>query len=741
MNASVFKNQLKKACFRFYLIALIFISQISLSKSQTIGIFYDQKVPQHEFAANDIRMALNEKGVTTEILDISVLTEKYKNPKVVIALKSDEKVKSLPGLNIGNLSELGEQAYLLQTTKTPELSFWVVGGDNNGAMYGALQLAENIQSDGLDGNYKVSESPYVLKRGIKYNLPLGKNAPTYYASNGGTSHQLAIEHVWDNSFWKEYFDEMARNRYNVISFWSPHPFTSMLDMEDEYPGIAIQDVEGYNGYFKKISITEKIKFWQEVMAYAKNRGFDIHFCTWNIFLWNANGKYGLTEEHEADQSATTEYLKKCTYKFLETYPNLDGLGVTAGENLGFDDNSKKIDWTWAAYGEGFNEFARAHPDRKLTFFHRQHQGDISDIIEKFNPLQEAENVTLDASFKYAKAHVHSTVKPDYWSWKFLEQIEENNMKTWLELRNDDFYFLHWGDHQFVRDFVTQMPEDKLLAGTFYGSDGWVFTREFTSKNPYYKNKQALEIQKHWYLYKLWGRLQYNPETPVEWFKNEMHIKYPEVKVNDLFEAWTKASNAMQLANEQVGGRGMPNQENVSRMLDFQWWPELYTRHDGFIPVEKTQYAGPMDGSKMCSLYETADGKCGDKISAFTTADKIEKLANEALKIIESFNTENTELNLNIADLKAMSFLSLYNANKNRAAIFFRQGNKQEALEKISAAYCYWKKYTNLMDTLYIPVDTQRNWDFGDSDWHDMDDEALKDYLNLGGVGIPSCPEN
>ena len=55
---------------------------------------------------------------------------------------------------------------------------------------------------------------------------------------------------------------------------------------------------------------------------------------------------------------------------------------------------------------------------------------------------------------------------------------------------------------------------------------------------------------------------------------------------------------MQLANEQVDGRGMPDQENVNRVLDFQWWPEFYTRHTGFISLEKTQYAGPMKGSEF-----------------------------------------------------------------------------------------------------------------------------------------------
>lgn len=739
MITSIFKKQIRGICAKSLIVTLFLISQPKMTVAQTVGLFYDRNIPQHEFAAGDIKAALEDNGYTVELKDLSTLKKRYKNTKVVVAIQSNSKTTSKLDTEGGDpVSELGEQAYTFRTTDKSSLSYWVIGGDVNGAMYGGLQLAENIRANGLDGIYNETESPYVLKRGIKYNIPFGERAPTYYASNGGTSHQVAIEHVWDMTYWKTYFDEMARNRFNVISLWSPHPFTSMLDMEDEYPGIAIQDVKGYNGYSKKMSIAEKVTFWQDVMEHAKNRGFDIYFCTWNIFLWNADGKYGLTEEHDADQTATTEYLKKCTYKFLETYPNLDGLGVTAGENLGFDDDSKKIDWTWAAYGAGFNEYAEANPERELTFFHRQHQGNVSDIIEKYNPLLLHGNVTLDASFKYAKAHVHSTVKPDFWSWKFLERIEENNMKTWLELRNDDFYFLHWGDHQFVRDFVKEMPEDNLLAGTFFGSDGWVFTRVFTSKDPYYKNKNALEIQKHWYLYRLWGRLQYNPDTPVEVFKNLMYSKYPEVPVNMLFEAWTKASQAMQLANEQVDGRGMPDQENVNRVLDFQWWPEFYTRHTGFISLEKTQYAGPMQGSELCSLYETADGKCGDKVSALITADKIEYLANEALDILGSLKATEKELKLNIADLKAMSYLSLYNAYKNRAAILLRQGNRPVARDMIGKAYCYWRKYTNMMDSLYIPVDTQRNWDFADSDWHDMDDEALQDYLDLGGEGEPKC---
>ena len=32
----------------------------------------------------------------------------------------------------------------------------------------------------------------------------------------------------------------------------------------------------------KMTIEEKIVFWQKVMAYAKSRGIDVYFITWNI---------------------------------------------------------------------------------------------------------------------------------------------------------------------------------------------------------------------------------------------------------------------------------------------------------------------------------------------------------------------------------------------------------------------------------------------------------------------------
>jgi hypothetical protein len=706
---------------------------------ENLTVFYDFNIPQHEFAANDIKRALLLRNFNVEFEDISNLSDGEPGKKVVIALATNKEISSLLiSQNIDKPDNLGEQAYALRTTTVPDRSYWVLGGDDNGAMYGGLQIAENINFNGFEGLYNEEESPYIKNRGIKFNIPLDRKSPTYYYSAEGTTHKVAIKHVWDMSFWQTWFDEMARHRYNVLSLWSPHPFTSMLNMEDEYPGIAIQGVTGYdeNGNDLKINsmtIDEKVKFWQQVMKYGKDRGFDIYFCTWNIFLSTAEGKHGLT--NKPDNQLTRTYLKKCTKKFLETYPHLTGIGLTVGENMGGINHKQKEEWAWDTYGLGMMEYAKANPERDLVFIHRQHDGNLNDILEYFKPLGELPNVQFDLSFKYSEAHAHTTVTPGRWyRTKMEDGLSRYNLLSWLTVRNDDWYFLHWADPAFVRDYINHFPEiDKFVRGFYIGSDGWVFTKEFTSKNPFYENQDALSIQRTWYMQKLWGRIAYNPSVSDELFKNHIALKFPGVSSEKLFEAWSNASGAIRLANEQVTG---------SWDLDMDWWPEGWTgdQWEGngrFFSVEETRKTTPFSGSNLCSLSKSAIGECGENISAWTTVEIIDKMASNALTSLSTLNSgSNTELELTIKDLTAQANLGLFNAWKFRAVMFLEQENREKAKDAIGNAYCFWKRYTNIMDELFIGVKLQRNLSF--SNWHEHDAAALKDYLDLGGEGEPDC---
>ena len=387
------------------------------------------------------------------------------------------------------------------------------------------------------------------------------------------------------------------------------------------------------------------------------------------------------------------------------------------------------------YGMGMKEYAIANPKRNLVFIHRQHDGNLDDILNFFKPLGELPNVRFDLSFKYSEAHAHTTVTPERWHrTKMEEGLGRNKLMSWLTVRNDDFYFLHWADPQFVRDYINHFPEvDKFVNGFYIGSDGWVFTREFTSKNPYYEERNALSIQKTWHMQKLWGRISYNPSVADDLFKNHLAFRYPEVSSEHLFQAWSNASAALRLSNEQVTGEWD---------LDMDWWPEGWTgdcwKNNGrFFSVNETREATPFKGSNLCSFSETAQNECGNKIPAWITADNIEAMAGKSLAILQGLNgVSDTGLSLNLQNIEAMANLSMYNAFKYRAAIFLEQEKRDEARNAIGMAYCYWKRYTNMMDNLYVGVKLQRNLDF--SGWHAHDADALKDYLELGGEGEPRC---
>jgi hypothetical protein len=722
---------------------LVALLASSAAWAETVTLFLDTNVPQHRFAAGDLQAALKDKGHVVLVKDLTDLPTAAPTSRIIVALQAQRHLTDRLSSEGGQaLPVLGAQAFSLRTTRTTRTmakTCWVFGGDVNGAMYGGLEFAEQVRFDGWDADHHADEAPFLKQRGIKFNIPLDKASPTYFYGHQGTSHKLAIADVWDMRFWQTWFDEMARQRYNLLSLWSPHPFTSLLNLEDEYPGIAITGVTGFDAQGKEVevnalTIDEKIAFWRSVMRYGKERGFQISFCNWNIFLSSAEGKHGLS--NKPDNQQTIQYLRRCTERFLETYPDLDGFGITVGEKMGSLDVQQKEEWAWSAYGQGFLDYARRHPQRNLVFIHRQHDGDIDHILTYFSPLSKLPNVRFELSCKYSEAHAHTTTTPSRWHRTGMEAgLAKYGLTSLLTIRNDDFYFLHWAEPQFVREYLRGFPGVGTFVNGFYiGADGWVFAKEFVSRHPFFAERDVLEIERTWLMQKLWGRLSYNPDTSDDVFIKSLAARFPGTRVEALFEAWTSASGALRRANEQVTGRWQ---------FDQDFWPEMWTgdnwkdngRH---LTLDDTKEATPFAGSRLCSLAETVSGKGNGKIPAWDNVAAIDRLARRALTLLVGIDADAAdapvELRLTVQDIRAQAHLGLYNAEKFRAVLHDVQGKRDEARSAMGKAYWHWRDYTDLMAALYRPVAMQRNKSF--SSWHDYDDAVLQEFLRLGGTGMP-----
>ncbi|MFK7847495.1 MAG: carbohydrate-binding family 6 protein, partial [Rhodothermales bacterium] len=296
---------------------------------------------------------------------------------------------------------LQEQAF--QITSTPEL-IDITAGDVHGLMYGLLELEEHIALQLDVTELSISQMPFIKKRGLKFNIPLDARTPSY--DDTGDAAQSNIANVWDFNFWQQQLDQMALHRFNQLTLWNPQPFTSMLKLE-AFPGLALADVyrsseplsEKWTSWgepggvsanvlsklerVKEISIDEKILFWKKVFAYAKDRGIDVHLITWSIYPNGIDPKHGITSD--IDNEKTQAFFREAVKELVLTYPNLKGVGVTAGENMPVDGTVKnwtREKWLWETYGRGLAEAKAIHPDRSIDFMHRFWYSGYEDI-EKY----------------------------------------------------------------------------------------------------------------------------------------------------------------------------------------------------------------------------------------------------------------------------------------------------------------------------------------------------------------------
>jgi len=707
------KRKVEKIMTRIIKILAVILMLSNNVKAETIGVFYNQSIPQFEFAASDIKEALKNKKNEVDLLPIAELSSNYKNQKIVIALKSNDSAIKLLNQEGGNsitIAELGKQAYALRISEGKQPGYWAFGGDIAGGMYGGLQIAETISFGKLSTLEDEEQKPYIERRGIKFNIPLDKRVPSF--DSDGDQDKSNIKDMWDMAFWEEYLDDLARHRYNTLSYWIKHPFTAMIKLE-EYPDVEVHDViDGYGNFVKKISIDEKIAFWQKVMQHAHDRSIEIFYITWNIYVNTAQGKYGITNEPTNEN--TIAYIRKCVTQFLKTYPYVNGIGVTAGEHMPNMTFSEREKWLWETYGLGIMDLKKEQPDRRIRFIHRHWYSSCSDIMNHFKDYDG----TFDFSFKYAKAHMYSS--PHIVFEDFLLDEMPEGIQSWWNVRNDDIFYTRWGDPEFTREFILNFDKRKT-AGYLMGSDGYTWGRVYVDKNPEFLGKP--EIKKHWYNFMLWGRLGYNPDISTDLFKNHIKLHFPEASADNLYEAWKTASKIIPQATRFFW-----------RDWDVWWYPEA-CKAGKFMTVKDFMAGNTMEGSGILNISDFGNKVNSNEeitgLTPFDVANHLEEYAKQALELINKVEPgANTELQLTKNDILAMTHLGRYYSEKIRGAtnlhlftITDEATYHKKSIQSLEQALEHWKDYVKIMGAQYHERTYART---GKLDWDELTKEVEYD---------------
>jgi hypothetical protein len=637
-------------------------------------------------------------------------------------------------------------------------TIYVLANDATGAMYGGLDVADALKMGEANWLNSKDVKPYLLERGIKFNIPLDLRTPSY--SDPGDASQANIPEVWKEEFWQEYFDEMARNRMNIMSLWSLNAYPSLVHVP-EFPDVSLNDVwrtkAKYDATFseqgrawdkpylyenveivKKMTIQEKMDFWRKVMQMADDRGIKTYLFHWNMFTYGAAGKNGIV--HDQTNETTIAYFKAATREMIKQYPLLKGIGITAGEGM---DNKLKNEysnekWLWRTYGEGINEGLKDTPNRDFRLIHRFHQTGLKEIQESFKNL----NCRLDLSLKYAVAHMYSIPNPPFVKDAFPLLSEKN--KTWMTIRNDDIYSMRWANVDYARQFITSIPHRELVAGYYMGPDGYCWGKDFLNKNTL--NNPPLVIKKQWVSNRIWGILSFDPTVPKAYFTKMMEKSFAGKHTENLVTAWEPSGMIFPYITRFVWGD-----------IDLKWFPEANISakgYRGFFTVGEYINRQPMSGSNIAGIDEWlhSDAKSKGLLSPLMVADSLEILANLSLnglkKLPKYSHIANDELQQTQSDIEAFARIGLYYSEKIRAAFalaeYDKSGDvkfKESSLAYLKNAETHWNDYANIYTQKNQPALYNR---VGFIDMNALKEEVKKDIemVNNWKVGtVKFTPKN
>jgi hypothetical protein len=656
------------------------------------------------FAAEEIKAELAKQGLSASDRPLSDFHTGTSGPNAILIAVGENDAARIareiaatpPDLKTG-------QAYGIRKNSS---AIAVLAGDANGAMYGALDVAEAIKLRALASLTNYDKTPFVEKRGIKFNIALDMRSPTY--SDRSDASQQNIPEMWSQDFWHEMFDQMARTRYNVISLWSLHPFPSLVKVP-EFPQVALDDVwrktaadtEDLSGnkandvplnlqaaheIVKKITIDDKIAFWREVMRYAHDRGISVYWYTWNIFTHGTDEKYGINDRQ--DNITTIAYLRASVREMVLTYPLLAGIGITAGEhmqNLKGDYTNEK--WLWKTYGEGIRDALKRQPDRRFLLTHRFHMASQSEILGAWKDYPS----DFDFSFKYLYAHMYSDTKSVFIQ-PALAQLAPTT-KMWLELRNDDIYSFRWGNPDFAREFVLNLPPKDKLAGFNMGPDGYCWGREFLSTEP--ESPRELVMKKQWYSFMLWGRLSFDPTLTNSFFEKTLAARFPSVPADKLFQASNEASKIFPELTRFFWGD-----------IDIKWFPEACVKRGVFYTVRDFIMQVTMPGTDNVNIKVWRDQVvAGKKVTGKSPLDVAASLQGYAARTLalvaelRAVHSDNKELRLTLGDYEAFAHLGNYYAEKilgaSQLALYDATRNpaeQAEAIHHLEHALDHWRHY-------------------------------------------------
>ncbi len=681
------------------------------TSNQRITVAFDAENKPIQFGVGEIEKALKQMGHFVREQSL------FAN-----GLPADISIRVLPK---PGKPAIREEGYRLENQ---DGKIQIMAIDPVGAMYGAMDVAEQLRTGKSLKNLSAKvANPHLAVRALKINLP-------WLPYRTGPAMDVHVDVCNDLTYWQRLLDMMAKNRFNVLSLWSVHPFSFMVKPINFPKANNLSDKE----------MTERKQFWTALFRMAKERGIAPYIVNWNIAVSPEFAKhYGVMERNDTS-AVVKRYTKEVVTQVINEYPDLAGIGITLADWMsnfsplpaGLPAMSPKDreDWIEQTVVAGIKA-----ANRPVKFLHRSvlsaEPGELRRVI---NNARLPDTALVEIKFNWSHGHStptfalthdsHSGKRDDgYWN-----PLPTNYRIQWM-VRNEDFFILRWGQPDFIRQHIARNVAP-YVNGYFVGSEGYIPAKDYSHVDNNHRTWDYA-FEKQWLFYELWGRLLYDPKTPDAVFEASFANHYA-------LKSGGATAPADRPGRVPAGNRtlGKPMLEATAaasrmplRLASFfraTWDYTLYSEGflspmptggladtvSSFISVDELIDHATLDPAYLSikdyvALVAEKKTVPAEKISPLALADELDSDAElVAARVGQLRPGASPTVACELADLETWAHLSRYFADKLRAGVALQTyrltgdtPKQHEAIALLTKCLTHWRKVGELTASHYHEV--------------------------------------
>jgi hypothetical protein len=650
------------------------------------------------FAESDLNRALQKTGWKVSVgprpssADVEIVIGEKGDPSVVKASDDRLRVPDKP------------ESYAISVVAGKHVVI-VEGSDATGAMYGVLDLAEQIgaqkEGDFFNNLKPVSKSPYLEARGINMFLTV-------------QDIDNADGAFWSDDYWKTYLGIMARNRYNLLDIHGPcdavtltfpNGFSYFLSLPD-FPEVGVGPERAARNMAR----------FREVVHMAAERGIKVGYMNyeaappigpWKTRQFGADDRWTRVPQDFLTGPRLEQYTRESVVSFLKQVPDLWMFGFRVGESGQPEDFYKK---TYLA--------ALAQFPPSLKIYLRTWIADperVRDLAASIkNPLYiEPKYNGEQLGLPYQSA-LGGRQYPPSGSYESYTNNPKNYSIIWQIRAHGTHRVFYWGSPDFARRTVRSCKFGDGVGFSMEPMEAYLPASEYLHHNPktdhsFYK----WMVEREWVWHLVWGRTAYDPDVPDQVFVNEFIDRFGPQAGPLVFKALAESSKIVPFiyAYHNVG---LDHQDFApefetgdhafgarSRLWQGTRLAPYGGNNDDFLRVntlDRTAMASP-------SVYvdERLKGLVSGKMGPFEAADYLDAAAKQSEEQIEEAAKLNPISAKNFdcirQDIHAVAWLGRYYRDRITSATHLEFYEQTFQHPELTMAYEYLQRAASDWDRL------------------------------------------